>query len=561
MADLLEIEEANPFRVRAYRNAARTVRGLSRELGHLVATGKDLTTLPGIGKELSAKIHEILETGTVAALKKLQRVVPPGVEELLNLPGLGPKRVKKLYHELDIRNLAQLENAARRGRLRSTPGFGLKTEQNVLEAISSYRSKAKRFLRNAAIARAEPLVHYLKQDKAVKNAVIAGSYRRGCESVGDLDILVTAADGRPVIDRFTRFDDVEKIVSRGPTRATVILRNGLQADLRVVPEKSFGSALHYFTGSKAHNIKVRRIAMQKGLKINEYGVFKGNKRVAGRTEESVFHKAGLPYIPPELREGRGEIEAAIKHRLPRLIEPSDLRGDLHAHTTATDGQADMKSMALAARKHGLGYLAITEHSRHLAVAHGLGPEQVLEQIDDIDRLNAELDGITLLKGIEVDILEDGKLDLPDDVLSRLDLVVGAIHSHFQLTQRKQTARLLRAMDNRYFSILAHPSGRLLFERDPCAIDMERVIRKARERGCFLELNSQPKRLDLTDTFCQLAKSEGVLISINSDAHGENDFSHLKFGIDQARRGWLEKSDVLNTRPLPALRRLLQRTMQ
>lgn len=558
MADLLEIEEANPFRVRAYRNAARTIRGLSRELGQLLAEGKDLTDLPGIGKDLAAKINEILDTGTSTTLEKLHKEVPVSVEDLLKIPGLGSKRVKHLYHEMGIQNLDQLETAAKSGKLRKFPGFGVKLEQNILENISALRSSEKRFLRNIAITYAEPLVQYLKKDKTVKNVVIAGSYRRGMESVGDLDILVTADKTGRIMERFIKYEEVNHIVSRGPTRTTVILECGLQVDLRLVPEKSFGSALHYFTGSKAHNIRIRRMARQRGLKINEYGVFRGNSHVAGKTEKSVFQSVGLPFIPPELREDRGEIKAALEHKLPELVNLADIKGDLHTHTIATDGRADIKTMALAAARQGFRYLAITDHSRHLTVAHGLEPEQLLKQVDEINKLNSTLRGITLLKGIEVDILEDGSLDLPDKVLEKLDLVVGAVHNKFNLSRKKQTDRIQRAMDNRYFSILAHPSGRLQFEREPYDVDMEKIIHHARERGCFIELNSQPLRLDLTDIYCQLARDEGVLIAINSDSHSENGFDNLRFGIDQARRGWLEKKDVLNTRPLKALRRLLER---
>ena len=560
IADLLEIEEANPFRVRAYRNAARTIRGLSRELRDLIAEGKDLTELPGIGKDLAGKIREILDTGHAAALDKLHKEIPASVEDMLKLPGLGPKRVKQLYHEMDIHNLEQLERAARRGELRTFPGFGSKTEQNILDNIHALRSREKRFLRNVAAGYAEPLLAYLKKNRAVKQAVIAGSYRRGRESVGDLDILVTATDARRVMKHFTDYEEVGQIVSRGETRATVILHCGLQVDLRVVEEKSFGSALYYFTGSKAHNIRIRRLAQQRGLKINEYGVYKKNKRIAGDTETSVSKSVGLPLIPPELREDRGEIRAALNRQLPSLIQDGDIRGDLHAHTLASDGRASIKAMAGAAREYGLEYLAVTDHSRHLTVAHGLDPDRVLKQIDEIDELNGKLKGITLLKGTEVDILEDGSLDLPDEILARLDLVVAAVHSQFKLPRKKQTERVLRAMDSRCFSILAHPSGRLLFERDAYDIDLEKIIRKAADRGCFMELNSQPQRLDLTDIYCQQAAGEGVLISVNSDAHGENDFAYLKFGLAQARRGWLEKKDVLNSRPLKSLKPLLRRTM-
>jgi DNA polymerase (family 10) len=331
-------------------------------------------------------------------------------------------------------------------------------------------------------------------------------------------------------------------------------------DLRRVDEESYGAALQYFTGSKAHNIAIRRLGQERGLKINEYGVFKGEERITGETEEAVYRAVGLPYIPPELREDRGEIEAARAGRLPHLVELHDLKGDLHAHTKATDGHNTVKDMALAAKARGFEYLAITEHSRRLTVAHGLDPQRLLKQIDEIDRLNSELKGITVLKGIEVDILEDGSLDLPDSVLERLDLVIGAVHSKFDLPRAKQTERILRAMDHPHFTILAHPTGRLLEQREPYDVDMLRIIRKAKSRGCYLELNAHPERLDLLDTQCQMAKEEGVLISINSDAHSTLDLDNLCFGVGQARRGWLEKKDVLNTRTLTALRALLRRTM-
>ncbi|WP_297529813.1 helix-hairpin-helix domain-containing protein, partial [Thiohalobacter sp.] len=412
MADLLEIEGDNPYRVRAYRNAARTVRHLGRELSDMVERGEDLTRLPGIGKELAAKIVEIVNTGHARALDKLHRRVPASLETLLKIPGLGPKKVRALYQDLHIKTLKQLEDAVRRGRLRQLPGFGPKTEQRILENISAHRTAEKRFLHSVARRYAEPLVAWLQKTPGVDQVVVAGSYRRGRETVGDLDILVTVRGESPVMQRFTEYDEVADVVSRGTTRSTVYLRCGLQVDLRVVEKASFGAALHYFTGSKAHNIRIRHLGQQNGLKINEYGVFRGEQRIAGETEESVYASVDLPWIPPELREARGEIEAAREGRLPVLIARDDLRGDLHCHTRATDGTASIEDMARAAKRAGLEYLAITDHSRHLTVAHGLDADALHRQVDDIDRLNDKLDGITLLKGIEVDILEDGSLDLP-----------------------------------------------------------------------------------------------------------------------------------------------------
>lgn len=560
IANLLEIQGANPFRIRAYRNAARTVGELGRDIRTLLEKGEDLTQLPGVGDDLAAKIHEIVETGKCSILDKLHKELPPAITELLKISGLGPKRVKALYHDLDVQTLEQLYRAAHDGRIRQLAGFGAKTEQHILESVKTHVTEARRFKLAVASQYADALAAYLQKVKGVGQVVVAGSFRRMKETVGDLDILVTAGPGSPIMERFAAYDEVKTVLSSGITRSSVVLRSGLQVDLRRVNEESYGAALQYFTGSKAHNIAIRRLAQERGLKINEYGVFKGKKRITGETEEAVYRAVGLPYISPELREDRGEIEAARAGRLPHLVELHDLKGDLHAHTKATDGHNTIKDMALAAKSRGFEYLAITEHSRRLTVAHGLDPQRLLKQIDEIDRLNSELKGIAVLKGIEVDILEDGSLDLPDSVLERLDLVLGAVHSKFDLPRAKQTERILRAMDHPHFTILAHPTGRLLEQREPYDVDMLRIIRKAKSRGCYLELNAHPERLDLLDTQCQMAKEEGVLISINSDAHSTLDLDNLRFGVGQARRGWLEKKDVLNTRTLTALRALLRRTM-
>jgi len=559
MADLLEIQQANPFRIRAYRNAARVVGELGREARLMVERGEDLRDLPGIGDDLAGKMHEIIDSGRCRALERLRAQVPHAIAELMHLHGLGPKRVRTLWHELDVQTLEQLARAARDGRIRALPGFGAKTEANLLQAVEAHLSKSRRLKLASAASYAESLVAWLKGTRGVLRIEVAGSFRRMRETVGDLDILVTAAPDSDVMDRFVAYDEVHQVLAQGPTRASVVLASGLQVDLRVVEEAAYGAALCYFTGSRAHNIALRRMAQEQGLKLNEYGVFRGRDRIAGATEESVYRALGLPWIAPELREDRGEIAAARAGRLPRLIEVADLRGDLHAHTRATDGHDTLLAMAEAARAMGLSYLAITEHSRRLTVAHGLDPRRLAEQCDEIDRLNEELEGITLLKGIEVDILEDGSLDLPDSALARLDLVIGAVHSRFDLARTKQTERILRAMDNPYFTLLAHPTGRLIDEREPYDVDMARLIRHARQRGCYLELNAHPERLDLLDTHCTMAKEEGVLVAIDSDAHSRADFANLRFGVGQARRGWLEAADVLNTRPLPELRRLLART--
>jgi DNA polymerase (family 10) len=562
IADLLEIQEANPFRVRAYRNAARTVGDVRRDLAQAISEGKELPKLPGVGADLAAKIEEIARTGTTKLLEELHKDLPPAITTLLSIPGLGPKRVRTLYRGLEVQTLDQLAAAARAGRIRELPGFAEKTEAAILQAVEAHLTKKQRFKLAVAAQYAEPLAAYLRKTRGVGEVVVCGSFRRMKETVGDLDVLVTSDAPDAVMARFAKYPEVKEIRVSGPTRASALLVSGLQVDVRVVPAESFGAALYYFTGSKEHNIAVRRIAQAKGLKINEYGVFKETKRrerrVAGESEASVFAAVGLPFIPPELREDTGEIEAARRGELPTLLELADLRGDLHAHTKATDGKNSLREMALAARSLGLQYLAITEHSRRVAMAHGLDPQRLARQIDEIDRLNQELTGITLLKGIEVDILEDGSLDLPESILAKLDLVVGAVHSRFNLPRARQTERILAAMDSPYFSILAHPSGRLIDSREPYDIDMLKIVRKAKMRGVALELNAHPDRLDLTDTQCRMAKEEGVLVAVSSDAHTTFDLENLRFGVGQARRGWLEKGDVLNTRTLAELRSILAR---
>ena len=560
IADLLEIQGANPFRVRAYRNAARTVGEFGRDLATMIARGQALPKIPGIGEDLTRKIHEIADTGKSSFLERLHKELPAAITELLHIPGLGPKKVKALYDQLRVDSIEDLRAAAESGRIRDLPGFGEKTEQHILEALRVRADGTRRFKRPVAAQYAEALAQALRRVPGVGRVEIAGSYRRCRETVGDIDLLATAGDSGPVMARFTGYDEVAEVLSRGETRASVVLKCGLQVDLRVVPEASYGAALAYFTGSKAHNIVLRRRAQARGLKLNEYGVFRGERALAGETEESVYAALGLPWIPPELREDRGEVEWAERGPLPELVTRADLKGDLHCHTKASDGANSIREMAEAARTRGLTYLAITEHSQRLRMVHGLDSTRLLKQMDEIDRLNAELTGIVLLKGIEVDILEDGSLDLPDDVLGRLDLVVGAVHGRFDLPPAKQTARLLKAMDHPHFTILAHPTTRELDRRPPMEADWLRVIRHARGRGCYLELDSQPDRLDLLDTWCRVAKEEGVLVAIDSDAHSVHDFDDLEWGIGQARRGWLTAADVLNSRGLEALRPLLARTL-
>lgn len=558
LADLLEIDGANPFRVRAYRNAAQTIRAQSRSMVDMVTAGEDLSELPGIGDDIAAKIGTIVTTGRLPLLEQVAARVPEELSDVMNIEGLGAKRVKFLFEELGIRGIEDLRRAARTGKIRELSGFGKKSEESILKRVEALSGREERMLIAEAEEIAEPLLEYLQGASGVKRLVVAGSYRRRKETVGDLDILATASRNSDVVERFVGYDEVAEVVSRGTTRSTVRLKSGLQVDLRVVPQVSYGAALHYFTGSKSHNIALRSLARMRDEKINEYGVYKGDKRVAGRTEEEIYERFGLRYIPPELRENTGEIEAARRDELPALVKVEDIRGDLHVHTTESDGRSTIEEMASAAKDRGYDYIAITDHSRHVTIANGLDEKRLHKQIAAIDRLNEKLDGLVVLKSVELDILEDGSLDLPDSVLKELDLTVCAIHSHFHLGRQKQTERVLRAMDNRYFSIFAHPTGRLINERDAIEIDIAKIMEGAGERGCFLEVNAQPRRLDLNDDSCRMARQIGLKLAISTDAHSATGLDGMRFGVDQARRGWLEPDDVINTRSLGALRNLLRR---
>lgn len=561
LADLLEIKGENPFRVRAYRNAARTVAGLTRSVSDLAAEDKGLDGLPGIGKDLADKIRTIVATKKLPALEDLKKEMPAGLSTLMRVPGLGPKKIAQLYKELQVASLEDLKEAATAGKIRDLAGFSEKTEKAILEGLGRTKIGERgpeRFKRAVAEQIVTPLFETLKKAQGVEEIAIAGSYRRCAETVGDVDILAAAEKSGDVMARFVRYDDVTKVLAEGDTKSSVLLRGGLQVDLRVVPLASWGAALHYFTGSKAHNIAVRLMGVKRGLKVNEYGVYKGARMIAGRTEEEIYKLFGMPYIEPELREDRGELQAALKGRLPRLVERRDLKGDLHAHTKATDGRYTAEEMAEAAKARGYEYLAISDHSKRVTMAHGLDAARLAQSIRAIDKLNGRLKGITLLKSIECDILADGSLDLPDDILAELDVVVCSIHYNFNLTKDKQTERVLRALDNKRVNIFGHPTGRLINERPGYEIDLEKVMRAAVERGCFLELNAHPDRLDLDDVHCQTAKKMGLKIALSTDAHSTDDLDLMRFGVGQARRGWLEAEDVINTRPLAALRKLLKR---
>jgi len=562
VADLLEIEGANQFRVRAYRDAARTIRSLSRSLTDLIEEEEDLTELSGIGEDLAGKIQEIVETGELDQLERLTRQTPADLAKMLEISGLGPKRVRSIHEDLGVSNLKQLRAAASEGRIQELDGLGPKTESKILEDLEKRDGEQQRTLLAVAEEFTGPLVEYLREEDAVERVEVAGSYRRRKETVGDLDILVISDQGEKVAEHFVNFEDVEEVVSQGETRASVVLRSGLQVDLRVVVEQSYGAALMYFTGSKAHNISLREMAVEKDLKINEYGVFPADgdqeqeDSIAGESEQEIYRLLDLPFIVPELREDRGELEAAREDQLPELITLDDLKGDLQTHTQASDGRNTLREMAEAARELGYEYLALTDHTGYLGVTQGLEGDEVLERMEEIQALDEELDDIVLVKSMEVDILEDGSLDLPDEILDQLDLVVGSIHSHFNLSREKQTERILRAMDHPQFNILGHPTGRRIHEREPYRIDLEKVIEGALDRGCFLEVNAHPSRLDLKDTHCQLAVEKGLKLAISTDAHSTDELRLMAYGVDQARRGWVTPDDVINTRPWKEFQALL-----
>jgi DNA polymerase (family 10) len=550
IADLLAVQGANRFRIRAYRTAAQSINTLPHDVASMVTEGADLTDLPGIGKDIAGKIQELVETGSLAQLEELRQDTSPDLANLLTVSGLGAKRVRTLHETLGISSLKELQQAAREGRVREVPGFGAKTERSLLEAIERQQNQnggEQRYKLSEADQLVSPLLDFLRAGGHIEALDVAGSYRRRQETIGDLDVLVISDAGGEVLSRFVQYENVGKVVSQGDTRATVVLRSGLQVDLRVVAPESYGAALLYFTGSKAHNIALRNRALARDLKISEYGVFRGDEYIAGATEAEVYATLDLPYVVPELRENRGEIDAATQGDLPDLVCLEDMRGNLHTHSTASDGKANLEQLAQSAQERGLEYLAITDHSQRLTVANGLTPERLERQIEEIDGLNEKLDGVTLLKGIEVDILEDGTLDLPDELLEQLDIVVCSIHSKLNLSGEQQTERVLRAIEHPACNIIAHPTGRLINRRPPYMLDMERVLNAMAEVGCHIELNAQPDRLDVNDIHARMARERGVKVAISTDAHRVAELDYLRFGVDQARRGWLEAADVLNTR--------------
>jgi len=563
VADLLEIQDANPFRVRAYRNAARTIRDFPEPLTDLVRAGtKDLTDIAGIGDDLAEKITAIVTTGELPLQKELARKLPAGLLDLLRIPGLGPKRVKLLYKKLKVKSAADLATALDKGRVQKLKGFGPKMEEKMRAGIGQAQVGERRMLLNEAETQATAVVAYLQAGGGIGQIEVAGSYRRRRETIGDLDIVVTSEgkNSAPVMDRFVAYGDVADVISKGETRATVKLRGGLQVDLRAVEPDAYGAALVYFTGSKAHNIDLRKIAQEKSYKLNEYGLFKGTRRVAGKTEEEVYAKLGLDWIPPELREARGEIALAREHRLPRLVEAKDIRGDLQMHTSATDGKGTIEDMAHAARALGYEYIAITDHSKRVTMALGFDAKRLREQWKAIDALNARSRDFTILRSVECDILESGKLDLPDDALAEADYVVATIH--YGLTQSKEelTRRLVGAAEHPWVDAIGHPTGRVLGRREPYPFDFDALCRACVATGCLLELNGHPERMDLPDTLAAGAKQHGVRFVLSTDSHQPGNLPFMKYAVYLARRAGLEAADILNTRPLAEFRKGLKRAV-
>jgi DNA polymerase (family 10) len=559
IADILEVKDENPFRIRAYRRAAQAIEGLPEDIAAIAARG-GLLVVPGIGKDLAAKIREYLETGMVAYLEELRREIPAGVIELLGIHGVGPKTAKVLYEQKAVDSVDKLEEMAKTGALAGLPGIKAKTAENILKGIAVWRSGRERMLLGSALLLAEAILDRLRSLKEVNQIEPAGSLRRMKETVKDIDILVSSTKPARVMDVFVGLDNAAEVLAHGETKSSVRLRENIQVDLRVVEPDCFGAALQYFTGSKQHNIRVRELAQRKGLKISEYGVFneRTSRRVAGKTEAEVYEAVGLPFIPPELREDGGEIEAGSQGRLPTLVALADVRGDLQMHTTWSDGAHSLAELAEGVQARGYQYMAVTDHSRSTTVAGGMKDEQVLQMIAEVRALNKTLKGFRVLAGCEVDIKADGSLDYPDDILRQLDLVLVSVHSRFKMAREEMTARIVRALRHPLVHMLGHPTGRLIGERGAYELDMEAVLQAARATGAAVEINASPSRLDLNDLHARRAKELGIPIAINTDAHTVGQLDYMRFGVSVARRGWLTPADILNTQPEKQLVTWLER---
>jgi len=557
ISQILDIQGENPFKIRAYVRAADTIAGLTYPLSSLGDRDK-IVELPGIGTGIAKKIVEILETGKLEYYEKLRASEYAPLTELLQVPGMGPKHARLVHDALGVTSVRDLKRAAQQGKLRGLKGLGKKAEEKVLQGIVQAEKFKERLPLSAGYPLALAVMQELRECRAVERISLAGSLRRMRDTVGDLDLLAASERPEEVMEWFVGLGRAAVVLARGSTKSSIVTQQGLQVDLRVVRPESFGAAAHHFTGSKAHNIRMRSLGLEKGLRINEYGVFRGDVKIAGATEEEVFQSVGLPYIPPEMREDQGEIEAALEGRLPRLVAIQDMMGDLHVHSDWTDGRDSIETMAAVAREKGYSYLAICDHSPAVGITGGLDPRRLLEQGEEIRRLNRRGGSFRVLAGIEVDIRSDGRLDLADDVLSQLDLVVAAVHSGFGQSRDKMTDRILCAVENPHVHILAHPTGRLVGKREPYPVDMDRIMEACKATGTILECNACPERLDLSDIHCRKARQAGVRVAISTDAHSAAHLEWMSFGVATARRGWLEPKDVVNTLPLKQLLKTLGR---
>ena len=565
LADLLEIQGASPFRIRAYRNAVNTVNSLSRPLKDMVAAGEDLTELPGVGKSVAKYIGEFLDTGSISRLDEVAAEFPRSLVQLMRLDGVGPKKAKKLFEELNVRTVDDLAEAIENGRVQKMDGFGVKSADKIVRAIEDHRKHTGRFQIHETERLISGVLEHVKAAPGVGRVEVAGSLRRRKETIGDVDILAELeGDGTPVVDHFVSFSGAQRVTGAGSTKGSIVLHSGLQVDLRVIPSRSFGAALQYFSGSKEHNVAVRTRAVRQGLRVNEWGVFRvpegeendepplgkeDGERLAGDTEQGVYEVLGMSWVPPELRENRGEVESATGGELPTLVTLQDIRGDLQMHSTWSDGKASVEEMARACLERGYEYFALTDHSQVMAMVQGLTPERAREQWSEIEEVQERVPGIRILKSVEVDILKDGSLDMPDDVLEQLDVVVISVHSFMDQDRKTMTERVLRAMQHPSADILAHPTGRRINRREPFELDVEAVLEAAAELSLAVELNANPNRLDLRDVHVHRAKELAVPVVISTDAHSPKGLADMRFGVDQARRGWLEAGDVLNTRSL------------
>ncbi|MBI2815376.1 MAG: DNA polymerase/3'-5' exonuclease PolX [Acidobacteria bacterium] len=561
-ADLMEVAGEDPFRIRSYRNAVQAIDSLNENIADILGNPeRKLTEIPAIGKSIAAHIEELCREGKLKRHQELCAKYPPITLELLRLQGLGPKGVEVLLTHFRVQSLDDLERLCKEGKLRELPRMGEKLEQKLLKSIEAYRRITGRYLISVADELATETQQYLLRGPGVQKVTPAGSLRRGKDTIGDIDLLVTGGEPQKVVEYFLRFPKISEVIAKGENKVSVKLREGIQVDLRMLEPENFGAALQYFTGSKEHSVALRTRAKRMGLQLNEYGLFRvsANARVAGRTEKEVYGALGLAYIEPELRENCGEIDAAAEHRLPRLVRLVDIRGDLHMHSTATDGRCSIAEMAHAAKERGLEYIAITDHTKALAMANGLNEKRVLAQIKEIRKIESQMEGLRIFAGMEVDIHQDGTLDLDDDVLSQLDVVVGSVHSYMTISPEEMTDRLLRAFENPCLHIVAHPTGRLLLRREPFGFDLERVLEAAKRRHIAMEINAFPDRLDLCDQHARLCKEKGVKIVISTDSHHTTHLQNMKYGVLTARRAWLEKKDVLNTLPAAEFKKALQRS--